>query len=701
MNHSRPPIPPLLRRRRFGRPLLAAVSLLLLLLAAPAGAAVLRQVAPDAPSPALGHAEVIAQGVAPMPAAQVAWRVVEDTAELPADAPIQERALGFALAEAGPIVVSDLSFGTQTRLAAGEAGFVANGVQQQRASLGATPAPYYRLALVPAEDATDPGGDTLLFAGDAFAAPVAQGGGGFDLDLVRDVLDPDEETELRGAASPTLVLATAGTIEVETADGAPPVALAAGEAATFEGDLILLGAGSGASTFVAAVIGPEVPPPPAPPVGSIALTVLGCPPGLSPAAAQEGGFAADLVADCGPVALDPAPALLTAAGEPIAPSETDAEAAEYVWGGMPYGTYGVAEPTLPDGFDAYLLVAGDGQVIDPEQLTISDAAPDAAATLYLFQPDQTGSLTLVAFNCPEGMTRENLVGDTCPAAEGEYDFTLAASDGVTVYTSLDATVSGNVFTWENLPYDTYAVRESQLPAGYIDYVIPDLEFDAAAGAYPVTLGPEDPDQGYNVYNFLSGPPSGGGSITVRVFDCPPGMGREDLVGDICQASSGFDLTLHLAGGGTLGLADAVVEGNVVTWEALPPGDYYVEETTLPPGYVDAYAPNTPTSGLNPAAYLVAVTAEQPDADLAIYNLAPADEPLPDADGDGLTDSAETDVIGTDPNNPDTDADGRTDSDEVGPQGIPTDPLDPDSDDDGVNDGDEVANGTDPNDAASS
>ncbi|GMV92383.1 MAG: hypothetical protein AMXMBFR82_21610 [Candidatus Hydrogenedentota bacterium] len=66
----------------------------------------------------------------------------------------------------------------------------------------------------------------------------------------------------------------------------------------------------------------------------------------------------------------------------------------------------------------------------------------------------------------------------------------------------------------------------------------------------------------------------------------------------------------------------------------------------------------------------------------------------DTDGDGLTDTEETDVYGTDPANADTDGDGLSDGDEVLIDG--TDPLNPDSDNGGVNDGTEVlVDGTDP------
>jgi hypothetical protein len=86
--------------------------------------------------------------------------------------------------------------------------------------------------------------------------------------------------------------------------------------------------------------------------------------------------------------------------------------------------------------------------------------------------------------------------------------------------------------------------------------------------------------------------------------------------------------------------------------------------------------------------------------------APAAEPTPvgavaapgDSDGDGLEDAIEVE-LGTDAADLDTDDDGLTDGDEY--YVYQTGTRNPDSDGDGVVDGDEVANGTDPNDPASS
>ncbi len=696
-----------LSRGRRAAPLVALL-LLLVLTVGPVGASVVRQLTQDAPSPALGHAEVVAHGVAPLPSGQIAWRVVEDTADLSADAPIEERALGFVLAGDGAMLVNDLSYRTQARLASGEAAFVPNGAQQQRVSLGQSATRHYRIALVPAGEADDAGGDSMILAGDGFTGPADDAG--HDLDLLRDVVRPNEQSEIPDAGFPSLVLATDGEINIETNDGGRPLALSTGEAAVVNGDVIVLGTGTKKAAFVAGLIGPEVPPPPAPPTGSVTLQVRGCEPGVSAAAAQQADFNPATIGDCTGVALDPAPTLLTAANQPLDPSEADTNTGDYVWSGLGYGTYGVGKPTLPDGFTEYLVVDADGKVVDPAFVTIGNDAPDVTATLYLFQPG--GSLTLNVFNCAAGMTRDTLVGDTCDAATGGYDFSLTSPDGSMVLTRDDAKVSQNVLTWDNLEAGTYLLEESTLPDEYVDYVIPGVEVDNASGAYTVTVDETEPNPAYSVYN-LQTEATGEGTLTVRVFDCPPGMTRDTLVGDICQASSDFDLLLYLPDGGSLGLDDATVTGNVVTWN-VPPGDYFVEETSLPAGYDDAYAPNTDTATDNSAAYLVTVPVDDVVADLAIYNLGatgetpvatepPAETPpaeIVDTDSDGLSDEFETGTSGTDPTNADTDGDGRADGDEVGPGGLITDPNNPDTDGDGVSDGDEIANGTDPTDPAS-
>ena len=65
----------------------------------------------------------------------------------------------------------------------------------------------------------------------------------------------------------------------------------------------------------------------------------------------------------------------------------------------------------------------------------------------------------------------------------------------------------------------------------------------------------------------------------------------------------------------------------------------------------------------------------------------------DSDGDGLPDSEEIDIYGTNHSIADTDGDGLNDGDEVITH--QTDPLVADTDEDGLIDGSEVVDGTNP------
>ncbi len=79
---------------------------------------------------------MIAQGVAALPAGDAVWRTVRTRAPLPAEAPFEERPLGFVLASTGPMLLVDQATGEQVRLGTGEAALTLAGTLQQRTSLG-------------------------------------------------------------------------------------------------------------------------------------------------------------------------------------------------------------------------------------------------------------------------------------------------------------------------------------------------------------------------------------------------------------------------------------------------------------------------------------------------------------------------------------------------------------------------------------
>lgn len=636
--------------RRPGRDaglILALASLMALL---PFAATALLQLGPDAPSPATGHAQVIAHGVSALPAPRLAWRIVEDTAEPRDQALAEERALGFALADQQAILVYDQLTAGQSRLGSGEASFVPTGSLEQRSSLTESPAPYYRFALVPAEQAADAGGDRLIFGGDAWDAPAGEQ---FDLDLVRDVVNPNEGSTILAGNAPTLVLATSGTVEVEAA-GAAPVRLDAGEAGNFTGELSIFGIGAGPAAYVAAVIGPEVPLPPAPSTGSITIDVLGCAAGLSPTEAVAANFDPTTVGNCQPVALPANPTLILAGDQPLEPDQPNPDQGTYTWNFLLYSPFPVADFELPPAYDSYLLVNANGivkasqnagvspSVADPDVLFVSAAQPAARATLFLFAAGaEAGSISLAPFSCPAGMTAETFASERCQPATEPFEIGITSvATGATRTTADAITTSGSPFlTWDRLAAGDYIIEVSALPPEFTSFVIPGLEPDPATGDFTVQLTDAVPDAQFNLFFLQPGAAetdaAGAGVISVSVFDCPPGMGRDTLVPASCQPSAGFELNLYPPSGGALGLAEASVQGNVVTWSDLPFARYAVEEVLLPPGYVDAFAPEVPISDASDRVYITAVSESTPQAGITIYNLqAPATGPTQTPAGEG-------------------------------------------------------------------
>lgn len=234
----------------------------------PAGLALHRVVAqedtPNVPSAARVGQAVIAQGVAEMPASQIAWRVVGDTAEQPGAADYESRALGFAVAVADAILVSNRNTGQQILLAAGEASFVPSGSDEKRESMGPSSTRLLRIALVAPDRAGDAGGDDMILAGAPFDAPS----GRRDIALVAErglcTLYDSGRTITRTAGDsngyPILVVVTDGQVEV-TPRGGETLTLGAGEAVEVPPPVTLksLVNTDRCSSYVVAVIGPRIP----------------------------------------------------------------------------------------------------------------------------------------------------------------------------------------------------------------------------------------------------------------------------------------------------------------------------------------------------------------------------------------------------------------------------------------------------------
>lgn len=391
-----------LRCSRTTRPLGALTALLIaVVLSLPQVAA--QEAADVAFSPASGTAQVIAQGVAPLPEGNVVWRTVRARALPLADAPFEAQPLSFVLATTGPLLLTNED-GAQMQLGTGEAALTPGGTVQQRASLSDQEASYLSIELA-LENAAPPANATVLQPGAPFASP----GGSHDLDLLADLLGSGESLTIPDSGGKNVILVTEGAATVGKPDGGSAVLLA-GEAASFSGALLVAPAPSGGvvadrAGFVVAIIGPAIPPPAlpgstteAPPTpastetpatsdtaetGSIAISVYDCPPGMTTPTFNA--------AACAPTTQD---FDITISGSalslPLTVGDAAAEGDTLVWGGLPLGDYVIAEAVLPLGYTDYGLAArgASGSSTLGYRVTLDAEAPDLTARIYNFAGNQ-------------------------------------------------------------------------------------------------------------------------------------------------------------------------------------------------------------------------------------------------------------------------------------------------------------------------
>jgi hypothetical protein len=395
--------------QKFATPIVLVIALAFSLFAViPSGAA--RQGDSEF-SPASGPAQVIAQGVVALPEGDAVWRTVRTRALLPQDALFEERPLGFVLASSGPLLLVDQESGEQVRLGAGEAAIVPAGTVQQRSSLGAQPVSYLSIELVGVDVPPPPADATVLQPGQPFPAPA----GLHDLDLLSAALVAGEVFTIPDSGAKNVVLITDGAANVGR-PGGEAVVLLAGEAASFSGELEVSVAADGGETqdvsFVVAMIGPEVPPPPgiaetpaatvavgetpAPPTetaaatgtpvtpgqGAITVQVYTCPPGMD---AETVAAAA-----CAPTIED---FDIIVSGEklesPLTLGDATAGEGSFTWSELPFGDYLIAEAVLPVGATTYILSARN-TTGDPDtgyRVTLDAANPELTVRIYNFSPN--------------------------------------------------------------------------------------------------------------------------------------------------------------------------------------------------------------------------------------------------------------------------------------------------------------------------
>jgi hypothetical protein len=166
---------------------------------------------------------LLVRGEAGLAGDQMAWRVVQDVAEVGEDAIFQRRALGFTVNSGifTDLLLTDEATGSAYRLAPDEAAFVGEGTMQRRESLGTEAEQYLRIGLVQATHAGDAGGDRMVYAGPAFAAPA----GPVTLMLERLDLNAGDRAHAGTGVAHTLILVLQGEIEIEEGEAGPRTTL--------------------------------------------------------------------------------------------------------------------------------------------------------------------------------------------------------------------------------------------------------------------------------------------------------------------------------------------------------------------------------------------------------------------------------------------------------------------------------------------
>ena len=608
-------------------------------------------------SPASGHAQVIAQGVATVPD-EAAWRVVFHSIDPGGAAELVSGGPGFILVDTGGVVVEEGE--RSALLAPAEAAFHASPAPRLL-PIGERPTGVFTLDLVPPDTADDAAGGIPVFASDPFQAPE----GRRDVDLVRDVLDPGESTTVIGSESPVLVLVTLGALRAEATDGST-ASLRVGEAATFTGDVVLTSEGQAPSTVIAAVIGRTAPgasvaaTPGATPVpardGSVQVTVYACPPLVPPDQASPGRCLRDPEAVALELAMDDGAAL-----RDVGPS-TERQGLP-TWVGLAGGDYVLRAAGFKEGFDRFFVrgleqISGSGD----------EGSSAGSAAGYLIP----------------------ISADTVDYALEVYVFTAGAA----------ASPAPEVVEPQGGGDSSVILIETPVP-GQSPSPTPTRAATATPRPAPIVTATPRPSESPIVSSTAVARPRRG-TVEMRILGCVDNV-AEFNPANCAQAVSGFDVRLVSEEGEILELTDATVgEDGMVTWENVPLGRYLFQQPGLLPGTATYYIPDLQLAN-NGAGYILTVDADEPVAAFDVFNLPPspaaaADTALLDSDADGLPDADETAVYGTDPANADSDLDGVADGAELaaGTNPLVADsPAAADTDGDGLLDADETTFGTDP------
>ena len=451
-------------------------------------------------SPAGEHAEVIAHGVVAMPAEELTWRLYDGSAGAADEAePLTTEWPGFLLGGEDPTLV-DVD-GDRSVVSDGKATLVREGVDLTVSSLDGDETDYGWLTLTDA--GLDEDDDALAFLGDPFDAPSD---GEHQVDLVRDVLADDEETDIAAGVAPTVLIVVAGeaSVAVEGPDG-DSERLEEGDGYVADG-LLTVRAREDGTVILAAVIGEEIAsggsggnarqtPTVEEAVGAIEFYVQTCAPGIT----------VETISDEACPSTPPEEEslqLLTFEGTDQAGGRTlaDAEIGQtgYVWTGLELRTHvlqvfaSAPESIYIEETDQVTFIPG------PQwEITLTEEEPYALVPIYRLTeeiPEEDVSTVTVTFlGCEAGQEPEFFLPENCYDPIGGSAALVVESTGG--YLGPDQAVVNEdlSLTWTALGYDLFTVVDVALPDGYDTYEISEQAVATDDGA---------PDAFVYVYAFL-------------------------------------------------------------------------------------------------------------------------------------------------------------------------------------------------------
>lgn len=662
----------------------------------------------DVFSPASGHAQVIAQGVAGLEG-DVAWRVVFHSLQPGSNLELPKAGPGFVVVDTGGVVVT--ADKRESLLAPAEAVF-SSGRGAELAPVGDRPSGVFAIDAVAPEDAADAGEGIAVFASDPFAAPAGQR----DFDLVRDLLEPGDSTTVIGGETPVLVLVTLGAVSVQSSGGGDAT-LQVGEAATLSGDIVISAAGQAPATFVAAVIGREAPGANAAPggtpqanvVGSVSVDVYACPPAVNPA-------------DASPETClrDPEAVLLTLhplSGQPEVGPSTERDGMP-TWAGLPGGNYDLRAASFKNGFGRFYVAgltaaSGDGSnglgasETAGYVVPISAEAADQQVRVFVLAPAPGQAATT-----PVAAESVTPIPETRPAATMAPTAAPSGPTEIPSVIQIETPEAGQQAVQPSPAATAAPVVLTETPAGpteipsviQIETAVPGSQPTATPRPNPITQATVAPTARPIVTSTAVARPKSG-SVEVRAWGCTASIDAFNPA-NCAQAVGGFEVRLVNEKGEVIPMSEATVAADgTVTWKRLPLGSYLLQQPVMLPGAATYYAPGLELAD-NGSGYIVTIQSNEPVAAIDVYSLPPAPTPIPptvapaatDTDGDGIPDADEVGIYGTDPNSADSDADGVFDGAELtnGTNPLVSDAAvaEIDSDADGILDGDEPVFGTD-------